>query len=262
MGIINLTPDSFYEGSRSNSVHEALRKASQQLEGGADILDIGAYSSRPGATDITEKEELERLLPTLRAIRKEFDTAVISIDSFRSSIAKLAIEEGADIINDISGGVQDKKMLEVVGQKKAAYVLMHMQGNPQNMQQNPSYNNVIEELLSYFSSRVSEAKQHGINDLIIDPGIGFGKSLEHNYLILKNLHRFEVFGLPTLIGISRKSVINKVLNTNPLNSLNGTTALHTIIASKAECIFRVHDSKEMKEVLKLIDFYSQVKDEA
>jgi dihydropteroate synthase len=261
MGIINLTPDSFYSESRTQNIDKVLKLAQNHLDEGADILDLGAYSSRPGAEDISEQEELKRLIPALKEVRATFPKTIISIDTFRSGVAREALEQGVDIINDISGGNADEIIMEVVSDFKAPYVLMHMQGTPQSMQRNPNYENVVDELLNYFSERIDLAYSKGINDLIIDPGIGFGKSLEHNYQILSSIKRFEVYGLPILIGVSRKSVVNNVLNTNPLNSITGTTALQTLIASQNNAIFRVHDVLEMRQVLKLVDYYSSVKTE-
>lgn len=258
MGIINLTPDSFHSSSRAAHIDAALLQAAKHIEEGAAILDLGAYSSRPGAEDINTETELRRLLPTLKAIRKEFPNTLVSVDTFRSEVADKALNEGADLINDISGGVLDDAMFDVIAKHKAPYIMMHMQGTPQNMQENPHYEDIVNELIQYFSVRLKIARDKGINDIIFDPGIGFGKSLKHNYLLLKSVERFKLFGLPILIGISRKSVVNKVLGTKPEDALNGSTVLHSILAQKMPMIYRVHDVKEMHEVIQITDFYQNI----
>lgn len=258
MGIINLTPDSFHAESRSQDHSTALLHAQKHLKDGADILDLGAYSSRPGATDINVNEEIKRLIEPLRAIRKSFPDSIISIDTFRAEVAKAALNEGADIINDISGGNLDEDMLALVGKHKVPYIMMHMKGTPQTMQSNPEYDSVVDEIIQFFEGQIEKARSLGINDIILDPGIGFGKSLEHNYEILRNLERFTVFGLPILLGISRKSLVNKALNIRSKDALNGTTALHSMLVGKTAMIYRVHDVKEMAEVIELNRYFNKV----
>lgn len=258
MGIINLTPDSFHADSRSQESSAALKHAEKHLKEGAQILDLGAYSSRPGASDIIVNEELNRLIKPLKAIRKTYPNSIISVDTFRSEVAKAALEEGADMINDISGGTLDKNMLNLVADYKVPYIMMHMKGNPQTMQKNPKYENVVQEINQFFERQIQKARAAGINDIILDPGIGFGKSLEHNYQILKNIERFTIFGLPVLLGISRKSVINKILNISSKHALNGTTTLHSKMLDKINMIYRVHDVKEMAEAIHLSAYFNKV----
>lgn len=259
MGIINLSPDSFHEASRAHGIDELLSQAKKHIIEGAQILDLGAYSSRPGADDISEDEELSRLISPLRELRKTYPELIISVDTFRSNVADQALSTGADIINDISGGKLDSNMFSILAKHKAPYIMMHMQGRPQTMQDHPEYTHVVDDLLLFFSNQIQQARNAGVHDIIIDPGIGFGKTLAHNYEILRSIERFEIFETPILIGISRKSVINKVLNTKAKYALNGSTALHAILASKTDAIFRVHDVKEMTEVLQISEMYRDVK---
>ena len=251
MGIINVTPDSFYDGGINNTTEKALRLAEKHLKEGATFLDIGGYSSRPGAKNITEKEELERVLPVIEAIAKKFDHPILSVDTFRSIVAKEALKSGASMINDISAFSLDDKLINVISQNNVPYILMHMQGNPQNMQQNPTYNNLIYELIYFFSNKIKHLKANGIHDIIIDPGFGFGKTLEDNFNLLNNLDKLAVLKLPILAGISRKSMIYKTLKTNSLNSLNGTTALHMSALRNGAKILRVHDVKQAQECIAL-----------
>ena len=251
MGIINVTPDSFYDGGINNTTEKALRLAEKHLKEGASFLDIGGYSSRPGAKNITEKEELERVLPVIEGIAKNFDHPILSVDTFRSIVAKEALKSGASMINDISAFSLDDKLINVISQNNVPYILMHMQGNPQNMQQNPTYNNLIYELIYFFSNKIKHLKANGIHDIIIDPGFGFGKTLEDNFNLLNNLDKLAVLKLPILAGISRKSMIYKTLKTNSLNSLNGTTALHMSALRNGAKILRVHDVKQAQECIAL-----------
>jgi len=228
MGIVNLTPDSFYAGSRNQPMHQVLDKTGQMLEEGASIIDIGAYSSRPRAENIPEKEEVERLLPVLKAIAKEFPEAVISIDTFRSGVAKAAISEGAHIINDISAGELDSEMFQTIAKLNVPYILMHMKGTPQNMQEKAEYEDVFEEVSRYFVNKVSTLQELGVKDLVIDPGFGFAKKPKHSFELLSKLEQFQFLGLPILAGVSRKSMIYKTLGITTEEALNGTAVLNTV----------------------------------
>ncbi|MCD4833950.1 MAG: dihydropteroate synthase [Bacteroidales bacterium] len=260
MGILNIAPDSFYDGGKYASKEIFLERVNVMINDGCDILDIGAYSSRPGAENITSDEELQRLLPVLEIVRTEFPDIIISVDTFRSEIAKKVVADfNVNIINDISAGNMDDKMFETIAGLNVPYILMHMQGNPQNMQDNPQYNNVIQELLNYFSEKVEKLKLLGINDLIIDPGFGFGKTVDHNYQILKYLDDLKIFELPILVGLSRKSMINKILDISSEEALNGTAVLNTLALINGANILRVHDVKEAKESIKLTNTFLNAK---
>ncbi|GIV43566.1 MAG: dihydropteroate synthase [Bacteroidia bacterium] len=254
MGIINLTPDSFYEKSRQSSELSALKQAEKMLNDGADILDLGAVSTRPGSVEISEEEELKRLLPALKSIRKSFPECIISVDTWRSEIAKAAVNEGADIINDISGGTMDANMFETIAQFKVPYILMHIQGTPQTMQQNPTYNDVVNEVIDFLAERIQKLRLLGVADIIVDPGFGFGKTPEHNFTLLKHLEQFAILDCPILVGVSRKSMITKTLNIIANEALNGTTVLNTIALMKGAKILRVHDVKEAVEAVKLTNY--------
>ncbi len=249
MGILNLTPDSFYDGGVHNEINKIENHVNKMVNDGMDILDIGGYSSKPGAKNISVDEELSRVIPILKHIRKIFPELVISIDTFRSKIASASLNEGADIINDISGGTLDKNMMSVVAKNNCPYILMHMQGNPQNMQNDPSYENVTLEIIQYLAQRIKIAHDNNIVDIIVDPGFGFGKTLEHNFEILNNLEKFNVLDTPILAGFSRKSMIYKTLKTSSEKALNGTSSLNTIALTKGAKILRVHDVKEAKECI-------------
>lgn len=252
MGILNVTPDSFYDGGKFRTKKEILKKTGQMIEEGASIIDVGAYSSRPGAENITIEEEVKRLGTALEAIRTDFPDVFISVDTFRSQVALMAVKDyEVDIINDISAGAADENMLNTIAELNVPFVMMHIKGTPQNMQINPAYDNVVEEIVKYFSEKVQKAKLSGICDIIIDPGFGFGKTLEHNYQILNQLDIFKLFELPILVGLSRKSMIYKALDTTPKQALNGTTVLNTIAIMKGANILRVHDVKEAIETIKL-----------
>lgn len=254
MAIINVTPDSFYTKSRINLPNEISTAVCSSLHQGATIIDIGAYSSRPNATDISEKEEINRLDVALSACRKEFPDSIISLDTFRASVAEFAIKEyQVDIINDISGGTLDKNMFDTIAKWNIPYVLTHIQGTPQTMQENPNYEHFIPEVLYYFSEKLDLLKQRGISDIIIDPGFCFGKTLEQNYALIAHFEVFHHFQLPIMVGISRKSMIQKVIHTSAEESLNGTTALHTLLIEKGAHILRVHDVKEATEVITLTE---------
>ena len=249
MGILNLTPDSFYDGGVHNEINKIEDHVNKMVNDGMDILDIGGYSSKPGAKNISVDEELSRVIPILKHIRKIFPELVISIDTFRSKIASASLNEGADIINDISGGTLDKNMMSIIAKNNCPYILMHMQGNPQNMQNDPSYENVTLEIIQYLAQRIKIAHDNNIVDIIVDPGFGFGKTLKHNFEILNNLEKFNVLDTPILAGFSRKSMIYKTLKTSSEKALNGTSSLNTIALTKGAKILRVHDVKEAKECI-------------
>ena len=258
MGILNVTPDSFYDGGKYQTRKEILKKTEQMIEEGASIIDVGAYSSRPGAEHISAEVEKQRLSIALGAIRNSFSDVIISADTFRSAVALMAVKDyDVDIINDISAGSADKDMLNTIAGLKVPYVMMHIKGTPQNMQKNPTYDNVVEEIVKYFSEKIQKAKLSGICDIIIDPGFGFGKTLEHNYQILNRLNDFKIFELPLLVGFSRKSMIYKALDTTPVEALNGTTVLNTIAIMNGANILRVHDVKEAADTIKLCSLYHE-----
>jgi dihydropteroate synthase len=253
MGILNITPDSFYKGSRYNTDGEIIKAASVMLEDGADILDIGGYSSRPGAKDITIEEESGRVLKAIRLINREFPDAVISVDTLRADVAREAVTDcGAKIINDISGGEGDPGMFETVEKLNVPYVLMHMRGNPLTMQDNPVYDDVVADILKWFGEKIFNLRSAGIKDIIIDPGIGFGKTTEQNFELLRRLSDFSITGLPLLVGLSRKGMIWKTLDITPDDALNGTTALNAVALMNGADILRVHDVKEAVQTIKLI----------
>jgi len=251
MGILNVTPDSFFDGGRYNSASDALRQAERMLEEGAAIIDIGGMSSRPGAELIDVEEELARVLPPIQAIAKAFPETVISIDTVRSQVAQEAVEAGASIVNDISAAAFDEALYETVADLQVPYILMHMQGSPKTMQQNPDYEDVVREVLDFLIAEVGKLRALDVNDIIIDPGFGFGKTVAHNYQLLKQMHVFGITELPILAGLSRKSMINKVLKVKPDHALNGTTALNMIALQQGAKILRVHDVRPAVETIKL-----------
>jgi dihydropteroate synthase len=254
MGIINITPDSFYRGSRFMGEHEIIRVASDMLSEGADMLDIGGYSSRPGAADVTPEEEKNRVLNALCLIQKTFPEAILSIDTFRADIANEAVLHcGASVINDISGGEADKNMFSVVRDLNVPYIMMHMKGKPENMQENPVYEDVVADLLRWFGERIVKLHSMGVKDVIIDPGFGFGKTATHNYELLDRLGDFSITGLPLLAGLSRKSMVWKTLGVSPDEALNGTTVLNTIALMKGADILRVHDVREAVQAVRLVE---------
>ena len=258
MGILNLTPDSFYDGGRYQSEKAALLRAEEILEQGGLIIDVGAISTRPGAAAVSENEEINRLLPSIKAIRKHFPQVILSVDSYRSAvITRVVNETGGCIVNDISGGMLDDKMFETVALLGIPYILMHMQGTPQTMQQNPSYQDVVKEILLDLSEKVNTLKLLGVNDIIVDPGFGFGKNTVHNYELLNRLDSFRLFELPLLVGLSRKTMIWKLLGITPDASLNGTTALNTLALMGGADILRVHDVREAVETIKLVSKLKQ-----
>lgn len=252
MGILNLTPNSFYDGGKFKNEKSILNQVDKMLSDGATFIDIGAYSSKENAEFVSEKEEENRLFPVIELILKEFPETLISIDTFRSAIAKKAIENGACIVNDISAGSLDDKMFETIANLQVPYIMMHMKGNPQTMQGLAHYENIVKEMLFYFSEKVASARSFGINDLIIDPGFGFAKKMEHNFEVLNNLELFQMLELPILVGFSRKSMIYKTLETSVEFALNGTTVLNTIALQKGAKILRVHDVREAIECVKLV----------
>ncbi|MFZ2338117.1 MAG: dihydropteroate synthase [Bacteroidales bacterium] len=253
MGIINVTPDSFFSGSRAESEGEIIGKAAKMLEEGADFIDIGGWSSRPGAGEITPEEEEKRVISAVRAVISEFPEAVISVDTYRSEIAEKAIlEYGAAMINDIAGGEADRLMFQTVARLQVPYIMMHMQGKPETMQENPFYEDVTAEITRWFGERIVKLQSMGVNDIIIDPGFGFGKNIRHNFELLKRLGDFSVTGLPLLAGVSRKSMIWKTLGITPEEALNGTTVLNTIALLAGADILRVHDVKEAVQAVKLV----------
>lgn len=254
MGILNVTPDSFYAGSRMETEKDIINRLHQITSEGASILDIGAYSSRPDAEHISTEEEMNRLRTGLDLVRKYQPEAVVSVDTFRADVAKMCVEEfGAAMINDISAGQLDAAMFGTIAQLGVPYIMMHMQGTPQNMQMNPHYDNLLKEVFLYFAERVQKLRDLGVKDIIIDPGFGFGKTLEHNYELMNHLDEFQLFELPLLVGISRKSMIYKLLGTTPEEALNGTTVLNTLALMKGANILRVHDVKAAKEAVTLIE---------
>ena len=253
MGIINITPDSFYEGSRVSSDDDILKLAASMISDGADIIDVGGYSSRPNADDVSPEEERKRVLGAIKIISRNFPEAVISIDTFRSDIAFEAVTHcGANIINDISGGEADDKMFSLVRELNVPYIMMHMKGNPGTMQEDPVYEDLISDILKWFGSRIVALQSVGVKDIILDPGIGFGKTINHNFEILRRLGDFAVTGLPLLVGVSRKSMIWKTLGLTPGEALNGTTVLNSAALLGGADIIRVHDVKEAKEAVKLV----------
>ena len=253
MGILNVTPDSFYDGGVHNSDKKILKHVEKMLNDGAAFIDIGAYSSRPNGININENEELNRVVPALELVNNKFPETIISIDTFRSKVAETCLNSGASIINDISAGEMDKKMMEIVGKYKVPYVMMHMKGNPQNMMNKINYDKMLKEIMQYFSKKINQAISHKINDIIIDPGFGFAKDVNQNFDLLNNMDILKILEKPMMVGISRKSMIYKSLQTNAKESLNGTTVLNTISLIKGASILRVHDVKEANECVKLIN---------
>ena len=252
MGILNLTTDSFYDGGKFTEERLISEQVEKMVSEGADIIDVGASSSRPGSTEIDQKLEESRLEPVIKMLSKSFPSILISVDTTRSIVAEKVVDWGADMINDISAGEFDKNMFATIAKLSVPYVIMHMQGTPQEMQHNPSYNNVVKEVNQYLNEKVYQLQEKGVNDIIIDPGFGFGKTLEHNFELLNNLDFFQNIGQPILVGISRKSMITKMLEIKSADALNGTTVLNTIACIKGASILRVHDVKEAVEVVKLL----------
>ncbi|CAN5417956.1 dihydropteroate synthase [soil metagenome] len=258
MGILNITPDSFYDGGNIENENDLVNYTGKLIREGVSIIDIGAQSTRPGAELISGKTEWDRLHKPLALLRKTFPEVIFSVDTFHSDVAANAVAEGADIINDISGGTMDGKMFETIGRLKIPYVLMHIQGTPQTMQKNPVYIDVVKEVMDFFADRLFRLNAAGVTDIIIDPGFGFGKTIDHNFKLLNNLDLFKIFDRPILAGLSRKSIVNKVIGTKPENALNGTTVLNTIALLKGANILRVHDVKEAIEAIILTNQISKI----
>jgi len=255
MGILNVTPDSFFDGGKYTEDDLIYKRVSEMIEEGVDIIDVGAVSTRPGSKDPGEKEEKNRLIKALEIIRKKYPNILLSVDTFRSSIAEFVVKEyDVNVINDITAGRYSDNMFMVIATLNVPYIMMHMKGTPETMQINPTYDDVIFEIVNFFKERIFEARKAGIKDIIIDPGFGFGKTLEHNYIILNNLEAFDIFELPIMIGVSRKSMVYKLLGVSPEFALNGTTVIHTIALIKNVSILRVHDVKEAKEIIKILEF--------
>lgn len=253
MGILNVTPDSFYAGSRTQTEAEIVRRVKQIVSEGAAIIDIGAYSSRPNADNVSAREEMERLRMGLKILFEIQPDTVVSVDTFRADVARMCVEEyGVAIINDIAAGEMDADMFHTVAALNVPYIMMHMQGTPQSMQQHPHYDNLLEEVLLYFARKVQQLRDLGVKDIILDPGFGFGKTIEHNYELLSHLEDFRIFELPLLVGVSRKSMIYRLLDITPQEALNGTTVLDTICLLKGADILRVHDVKEAVETVRIV----------
>ena len=252
MGILNITPDSFYDGGKYNSEKKILDQVEKMISSGADIIDVGGYSSRPGAKEISIENELSRVIPIIQLISKRFPNIIISIDTFRSKVANQAVNSGAHMINDISGGNLDSNMFKTVSKLDVPYILMHMRGSPKNMMSNTNYDDILNEIKNYFSERISKAKLDGVNNIIIDPGFGFSKTKEQNYKLMNRLEFLKEFKTPIVVGISRKSMIYKTLDTTPDKALNGSTILHTISLLKGANILRTHDVLEAVECVKII----------
>lgn len=258
MGILNVTPDSFYAGSRMQTEADIAARVEQIVKEGAGIIDIGAYSSRPNADPVSAQEEMERLRLGLEVIGRVCPDAVVSVDTFRADVARMSVEEyGVAIINDISAGEMDAEMFSTVARLNVPYIMMHMQGTPQNMQQCPHYDNLLKEVFEYFARKVQQLRDRGVKDIILDPGFGFGKTLEHNYELLAHLDDFRVFELPLLVGVSRKSMIYRLLDITPQEALNGTTVLNTLCLLKGADILRVHDVREAVEAVKMVEAMRQ-----
>jgi dihydropteroate synthase len=255
MAIVNCTPDSFYDGGKYHDADDVLRDVEEKIKNGAHIIDLGAASSRPNSAEISATEEASRLLPVLQAVRSRFPDVLISVDTFRAGIAAMAAENGADIINDIGGCRLDPAMAETVAGLDLPYILMHMDGNPQTMAQNPPYENVVQTVGSFFEEKIKYFRSVGFEKIILDPGFGFGKSLKNNYQLLKGLEDMQRFQLPVLAGVSRKSMIGKIIGSNPVTSLNGSTVLHTIALLNGASILRVHDVSEALQAVALVEFY-------
>lgn len=258
MAILNLTPDSFYQNSRAKSIDDALSKVEHFVKAGARFIDLGAYSSRPGAAEVSEEEELERMVPAIKAINQSFPEVLLSVDTFRAKVAEEGIHAGAHLINDIAAGNLDENMFETVAKLQVPYIMMHMKGTPQNMQDSPTYENVTKEVFAYFSEKIKTLQNLGVKDIILDPGFGFAKTLEHNYQLLKEMELLNFFELPLLVGFSRKSMITKALGIKTEEALNGTTVLNTTALLKGANILRVHDVKEAVECVELVNRISSL----
>jgi len=254
MGIVNVTPDSFYEGSQTMQEETVMKQVDRMVSEGADIVDVGGYSSRPGAEHISQQEELSRLLPALEKIRAAYPDLMLSVDTFRPEVARMVVGDyDVDIINDISAGEMGPSMFETIADLNVPYIMMHMKGTPQNMKEKAHYKEMMKEITRYFSARVDDLRQRGVKDIILDPGFGFGKTIDHNYQLLSRLEELKIFGLPLMVGLSRKSMIYKVLNVSPDQALNGTTVLNTLALERGANLLRVHDVKQAREIITLKD---------
>ena len=253
MGILNVTPNSFYDGGKHREINSIIHQVDKMLSEGADFIDIGAYSSKPSAEFVSEEEEIKRLVHIIKELVETFPTIILSVDTFRANVAEASVENGVAIVNDISAGLLDDKMLETVADLKVPYIMMHMRGNPQTMQSLTDYDDIVKEMIFYFSERIEKARSFGISDIIIDPGFGFAKTVEQNYEVLQKMELFSFLELPLLAGVSRKSMIYKVLENSPEEALNGTSVLNTIALQKGAKILRVHDVKEAVECIKLVN---------
>jgi dihydropteroate synthase len=258
MAIVNITPDSFYDGGRFSSVSDIIKDVERKIKDGATIIDVGAVSSKPNGNEVSVKDELVRLKQPLILIRKEFPKIILSVDTYLASVAEFAIDMGADMINDISGGELDENMIEVIAKHQIAYIMMHMQGTPQNMQQNPTYDHVTNDVFEFLKQKTDAFQKRGVEKLIIDMGFGFGKTVKHNYQLLKDLKEFNALNYPILVGLSRKSMINKIIHTTPETALTGTIVLNTIALQNGAKILRVHDVKEAKQAIDLFEYYQSV----
>ena len=252
MGILNVTPNSFYDGGKHKEINSIIHQVDKMLSEGADFIDIGAYSSKPSAEFVSEEEEIKRLVHIIKELVETFPTIILSVDTFRANVAKASVEKGVAMVNDISAGLLDEKMFETIANLKVPYIMMHMRGNPQTMQSLTQYDDIVKEMIFYFSERIQKARSFGISDIIIDPGFGFAKTLEQNYEVLHKMELFSMLELPLLAGISRKSMIYKVLESSPQEALNGTSVLNAIALQKGAKILRVHDVKEAVECIKLV----------
>ena len=252
MGILNVTPNSFYDGGKHKEINSIIHQVNKMLSEGADFIDIGAYSSKPSAEFVSEEEEIKRLVPIVKSLVETFPNIVLSVDTFRAQVAKASVENGVAMVNDIAAGLLDDKMLETVAELKVPYIMMHMRGNPQTMQSLTDYKDIVKEMIFYFSERIQKARSFGISDIVIDPGFGFAKTLEQNYEVFHKMELFKILELPILVGVSRKSMIYKVLENSPQEALNGTSVLNTIALQKGAKILRVHDVKEAVECIKLV----------
>lgn len=252
MGILNVTPNSFYDGGKHKEINSIIHQVDKMLSEGADFIDIGAYSSKPSAEFVSEEEEIKRLVPIVKSLVETFPNIILSVDTFRAQVAKASVENGVSMVNDIAAGLLDDKMLETVAELKVPYIMMHMRGNPQTMQSLTDYEDIVKEMIFYFSERIQKARSFGISDIVIDPGFGFAKTLEQNYEVLHKMELFSMLELPLLAGVSRKSMIYKVLENSPQEALNGTSVLNTIALQKGAKILRVHDVKEAVECIKLV----------
>jgi len=259
MGILNVTPNSFYDGGRFQKETEILNQVAKMLEEGASFIDLGVYSSKPNADFVSEADEVLRILPIVKLLQKHFPDALLSIDTFRSEVAKVALDHGAALINDISAGNLDGQMMATIASYQVPYIMMHMKGTPQTMATLTQYDNIVKEMLFYFSEKVAEARSHGINDLLLDPGFGFAKTINQNYEVLQNMELFQFLELPILVGVSRKSMVHQVLQSTAQEALNGTTVLNTLALTKGAKILRVHDVKEGVECIQLFNKMNSTK---